>query len=348
MKLSQRNVNGLGPPEGKTDHYFWDDEIKGFALRLRSDGGRLRRSWVVLYRFKGRQRKRKIGDFPKLTAEQARAEAKRVLAEVELGRDPQSEREAQRQNSAKTLIATVNVYLGMKEMRVERGEYRAASLYVTRLYLTGKRYFGPLHNMLLTDVTVADVARRVNAIIKDSGTITASRARAALRAFFVWCMQQGLMGDKPYNPVAATANPGDAASRDLVLSDIELAEIWRALDDDDFGKIVKLLILTAQRRSEIGGLRWSEIDRDAGTIMLPKTRTKNGHAHYWPITPSAAAILDSIPQVVGRDFLFGQRSSTGFAGWVRTSEALRDRLEGKLEGKSAVWTLHDLRRSVAT
>ena len=348
MKLSAKSVAGLKLPEGKIDHYYWDDDLKGFALRLRNDGGRLRRSWVVVYRFKGRPRKRKIGDFEKLTADQARARATADLAKVVLGQDPQSERDAQRQNSAKTLIATANAYLDLKQMRVERDQYRPASLYVTKLYLTDKRYFGPLHNMPLTDITVADIAMRLNAVERDSGTVSASRARAALRAMYVWAMQQGLMGPQPYNPVANTKNPGDATPRDLVLSDTELVEIWRACDDDAFGKIVKLLTLTACRRSEIGGLRWGEIDRDAGTITLPKARTKNKHEHTLPITPSMAAILDSIPQMVGRDFLFGERSATGFGGWVRAIEALRDRLAGKLKDKSAGWNLHDIRRSVAT
>jgi len=343
MKLSQRNVVGLTLPDGERDKNFWDDELKGFGFRLRSNG---RGSWIVQYRFKGRQRKRKIGDYAKITADKARAEATRVLAEVALGRDPQSEREAQR--SAKTLIAVATAYLDMKEMQVERGQYRAASLYVTRLYLTGKQYFGPLHNVPLTDITVADVALRVNAINRDSGTITASRARAALRAFYVWAMQQGLMGPQPYNPVAATENPGDVRPRDLVLSDLELAEIWRATDDGDFGKIVKLLMLTACRRSEIGGLKWSEVDRDAGTITLPSERVKNGHAHSLPITSSMAAIFDSVPHIAGRDHLFGERSATGFAGWVRAKQALDDRLTGKLENKSAAWSLHDIRRSVST
>jgi integrase len=88
-------------------------------------------------------------------------------------------------------------------------------------------------------------------------------------------MRQGLMGPTPYNPASVTENPDARLSRDRVLKDTELAAIWRACKDDDFGRIVRLLICTACRREEIGGLRWGEIDRDAGTITLPKERVKN-------------------------------------------------------------------------
>src|SRR5262249_20268222 len=111
-----------------------------------------------------------------------------------------------------------------------------------------------------------------------------------------------------------------------------------------FGKIVRLLILTACRREEIGGLRWSEVDRANGTITLPKERVKNNHEHILPLTPLALAIIDSVPEVVGRKHLFGDRSTTGFTMWY---EGKHNDLDHRL-GKIAPWNLHDIRRSVAT
>jgi integrase len=145
------------------------------------------------------------------------------------------------------------------------------------------------------------------------------------------------------NPVAATEDPGPAQARDRVLSDSEIAAIWRAAGDDAFGKIVKLLVLTACRREEIGGLKWSEIDRNNATITLPASRVKNGHEHTLPLTTLALEIIGSIEQVVGRDHLFGDRSLNGFTGWGAAKDDLDDRLD-----KITEWRLHDLRRSVAT
>jgi integrase len=289
----------------------------------------------------------KIGDGAKLNADQARQAAKKALAAITLGRDPQAERETERANGSRTLRSVATEFLEMKALQVERGEYRASSYRVTRLYLTGK-YFAPLHASAITDITVADVAGRLNVINRESGTVTAGRARSALSSLFAWAMRQGYMGPNPHNPVAVTENPDDGASRDLVLSDVELAHVWRAAGDDAFGKVVRLLILTGARREEIGGLKWSEIDRDAGTITLPKERTKNRREHVLAITPLAAQIIDTIPHLVDRDYLFGARSTNGFNGWNAAKKALDERLAGKLKGKSAGFRLHDLRRSVAT
>jgi integrase len=350
MKLTQKSAAALKLPQGKDDHIEWDDDLAGFGIRLRRSGnGSVRKSWVVQYRPRGKAKQRRSSyAFEKVTAEAARLRAKQELAEVTMGRDPRGEQETERQKGSRTLIAAANAYLEMKELQVQRGEYRASSFRVTKLYLTGKDYFGSLHRMPLADVTVSDIALRINTINKNSGTATASRARAALRSMYVWAMQQGFMGANPHNPVAATRNPGDAQSRDLVLSDIELAEVYRAAGDDSFGQIVRLLVLTGQRREEIGGLKFSEIDRDAGTITLPKERTKNRHENVLPITPSVARILDSVPQAVGRDHVFGDRSATGFTAWGAAKKRLDDRLAGKLKGKSVGWRLHDLRRSLAT
>jgi integrase len=127
------------------------------------------------------------------------------------------------------------------------------------------------------------------------------------------------------------------------LNDNELTAIWHACKDDDFGRIVRLLILTACRREEIGGLRWSEIDWENGAITLPKERVKNKHGHVLPLTPLALEIIHSIPEQVGRNHLFGDRSETGFTTWYVAKHDLENRL-----GKIAPWNLHDIRRSVAT
>jgi integrase len=127
-----------------------------------------------------------------------------------------------------------------------------------------------------------------------------------------------------------------------VLSDSELAAIWRACKDDDYGRIIRLLILTAARRAEIGGIAWSEIDLERGTWTLPAERSKNGRAHTLPLMPVALDIIKSVPQMVSRDQLFGARSQDGFASWDKGKTAL-DQRSGVTN-----WTPHDIRRSVAT
>ena len=291
------------------------------------------------YRVKGRTRRFKIGDYPTIKADQTRAKATEMLAKITLGIDPQGDKENERRNASHTLRAVADDYLAMKRLAVDEGTYRANSYRVCSLYLTKPMYFGPLHKVAISDITLADVAARLTAIRLNSGTPTAGRARSALSSCFVWAMRQGYV---QHNPVIGSENPDNSPSRDRVLKDTELAAIWRACGDDDFGRIVRLLILTACRREEIGGLKWNEIDRDNGTITLPKERVKNKHEHTLPLTPLALDIISSIPERVGREYLFGDHS-VGFTVWNVAKKELDKRLD-----KIAPWKLHDLRRSVAT
>jgi len=176
-----------------------------------------------------------------------------------------------------------------------------------------------------------------------------------LSAFFAWAVREGLL---EINPVAGTGKADEGGSRERVLSDAELAEVWAALGEDQFGDIVRLLILTAQRREEIGGLRWSEIDFERGVIVLPPQRTKNNREHVVPLAPPAMAILKRQPRrkVDGgrpRDLIFGHGQG-GFSAWSDCKENLDRRLlvarrDAESKAKSMDdWRLHDLRRTGAT
>jgi integrase len=127
-----------------------------------------------------------------------------------------------------------------------------------------------------------------------------------------------------------------------VLTDAELTAIWRACGDDDFGRIVRLLILLGARRQEVGGMRMrSELDLDRGTWTLPAERSKNGRAHTLPLLPMALAIIDAVPKMATRDQLFGVRAD-GYTQWEDGKAAL-DKRSGVTD-----WVLHDIRRTVAT
>ena len=109
-----------------------------------------------------------------------------------------------------------------------------------------------MHKLGINEVTRAHVAQRLAVIREETSDVTAGRARAALAAFFTRSMQEGLCES---NPTIGTRPQAEKPQRDRVLSDDELRAIWNACQDDDFGRAVKLLILTGARRSEVGGLR---------------------------------------------------------------------------------------------
>ena len=117
------------------------------------------------------------------------------------------------------------------------------------------------------------------------------------------------------NPVIATNDPAAGIlPRERVLSDRELATIWKACADDDFGRIVKLLMSTGCRREEIGALKWNETDLDTGVMTIPGTRTKNGRTLELTLPPLALNILRSTPRRPERDYVFGSRGGA-FSAW---------------------------------
>jgi integrase len=334
VKLDAQTVADLTLPAGKTDQIFFDDDLPGFGFRIRAGG---RRTFIAQYRVRGRTRRQTIG--ARLNAEEARKAARRILAAVEMGGDPQADKIASRLKAARTLKAVAANYLAAKKTELRPASYRGAELYLQR-----GAYFAALHPVAISDVTLEDVATCVSAVARDHGSSSAKLARSYLSRMFGWAMGEGLC---TANPVVGTNKPQTPTSRERVLSNTEIAAIWNATGaGSDYARIIRLLLLTGARREEIGGLRWSEVDLDRATITLPKERTKNEHAHIIALTEPVLEILkgarDEQPQE--RVFVFGAGGAAGFSRWAHNKQIL----DGVLGAGVTPWRLHDLRRTMAT
>jgi integrase len=342
MKLTQASIERLALPAGKSEAIIFDDDVPGFGLRLRAGGSR---TFIVQYALGGRQRRMTIGTPKILDAAKARQTARNLLAKVRLGHDPAAERtEARVRASDEPLGAIIGRFLARQERRLRPRSYIDARRYL-------ERYWKPLHGLHVAGISRADVAARLGKIASEHGLVSADRARAVLSSFFAWAIGEGLCDT---NPVIGTNKHFDGArSRDRVLTDRELAVIWKALPDSDYGAIVRLLILTGQRREEIGALRWSEVDLEGREIALPPARTKNNRPHDVALSKPALAILQSRPARAGRDFVFGDGPRArngrppgpedGFQGWSHCKAIL-----DKQTSSMGAWRLHDVRRTVAT
>lgn len=272
----------------------------------------------------------------------ARREAKRLLGLVADGKDPADEKAQAALQAADTLRKIADAYLVTAKL-----QHRPRTYYEVKRYLLVA--WKPLHNVSVHAITRRHVAARVTELTASSGATSAARARVWLSAMFNWAIREGL--EIPANPVHGTNRPADGGPRKRVLADAELAAIWRSCADDDYGRIIRLLILTAQRREEIGGLRWDEVRSGvdgatllpSASLLLPPDRTKNKREHLLPLSPQALALLP--PGREGNAFVFGNR---GFStSWSREKAAL-DRRIAVAGSRLAPWTVHDIRRSVAT
>src|SRR5262245_24620005 len=293
MKINAKTIAQLptSPDQHKADVIYFDDDMPGFGIRFRRSGDRIRKSWVVQYRHAGATRRMLLGS-DVLGAEQARAAAKKLLAKVALGEDPQGDKTERRHRDTHTLLALVTDYVAWKEGTAAR----PATMSETRRYLLDARDLGALHGMPLDRVARRDVAAQILRIAKVHGAVTSSRARTCLSSAFTWAMQNGLA---EMNPVVGTLAPQGAKPRERVLDDGELAAVWREAGDDDFGRIVRLLMLTGQRRTEVGAMTHAEVDRDRCTWTIPAGRTKNGRTHTLPLSALAMSVIESVPERVG-------------------------------------------------
>jgi integrase len=335
INLNRATVATLELVAGKTETIWWDDTLTGFALRIRVDAaGKVQRTYVAQYRFNGQTRKPKLGD--ELPVDAARRKAEKLFAQVLLGTDPAAEKEAAKIEAQKlTFSGAVQLYLDQKAKEVRSNSYKPA-----KLYLTGAKYFPTLHKMRLDKITRSDIAHRLDSICTESGAPTAGQARAHLSSLFSWGIERCYCRE---NPVIGTATfEGAKRKRNRVLSDDELRTVWNACNmESDFGRIVRLMILTGCRRQEIGGLRWSEFDDfDAGIVTIPGERTKNHLPLMLTLPAMAMDIIRSVPRRIGRDHLFGERAA-GFVTWGHAKKAFGVVFD-------TAWTLHDIRRTLST
>ena len=332
------DIERLALPAGVNDRIVFDAALPGFGLRLR-DGGK--RTWVVQYRVGTKQRRVTLGTVETLNADEARKRAKSALSTVHLGHDPQLEKAEARAQSAVTLGSIVERYLK------ERAAKRLKPKTLTEVTRSLRKHWKPLHAIPLTKVMRFDIAGQLGRIAKERGPIAANRSRSYLSTLYAWTIAEGLADA---NPVVGTNKAAEEISRDRVLSDEELRLVWScAGESDDYGAIIRLLILTGQRREEVGAMRWGELDFDKRLWRIVAERTKNGLPHEVPLSADATKVLKAHGGRDGRDLVFGSREGP-FQGWGNAKSALEGRIRAKLGEKSGLkpWRLHDLRRTVAT
>jgi integrase len=330
-KFTQASIARIVIPNGKSEHIEFDENMPGFGVRVRAGDKHQHRTFIAQYKIGAKHRRVTLGNVAKVSLDTAKTEAKKIFGAVASGKDPANHKAEARKAASHTLDATVTAYLEAKASELKPRTYAE-----TKRHL--ETHWKPLHGLALASIGRANVAAQVREIAKDSGPIAANRARASLSAMFRWAIGEGLCDE---NPVIGTNKQEESGPRERALEDAEVARVWLAASDNDYGRIVRLLVLTGCRRAEIGSLQWGEIDLEARTITLPAARTKNHQEHVVPLSDAAIVILKTIPQRAGREFVFGEGKG-GFSGWSKSKTAL------DMAAKMKNWTLHDLRRTLRT
>lgn len=205
------------------------------------------------------------------------------------------------------------------------------------------------------DISRKDVVARLSEIASET-PVQANRVLANVRKMFNWAIGQDIVQANPAYRVPA---PGKETSRDRVLNSSEIKAFWEAAGSlgYPFAPVLRLLLLTAQRREEVGGMRNGELDFDRGIWVVPRERAKNGIANLVPLTSAVAGILKGLPRKPGKaGYVFTTTGKTSVSGWTKAKARLDAAMAASLrkngilaEGEEVEhWVLHDLRRTATT
>lgn len=324
------------------------------------------KSWCIRYRYGGRPRKLTLGSYPLVDIVKARQRAKDALEAIERGEDPGAEKKAlkglQHQPAADRDAFGVLIRLFFHHHAIPRTRSWRETARLLGLQVDDKKS-EPGKPPVFVDVPdrisarwaerpVTAIRRRdIIALLDQSkargATTTANRELSALSRFFSWCCERDILDA---SPVFGIRKPAPENRRERVLSDDELALVWKAavVEAFPFGDLVRLLILTAQRRIEVAGMSRSEFNGTVRSWNLPGERTKNKRPHVVPLGDAAIEIIDGVPKFAGGDHLFGMSGRGPFSGFSRAKAALDAQMAKIAQAEIKPWTLHDLRRTAAT
>jgi integrase len=327
----------------------YDEALKGFGVTAGTSGSA---SYFVEYKLGGRgspSRRMTLGKHGTLTADEARKIAKAELFQVAQGIDVAwQKREDRSKLKADTLRDAASMYLDLdaKDTRYWR-ETRA---------IFEREVYPSLGRRAVASIMKGELSGLVDAKAKASPS-SARQLFLRLRPVFSWAEQRGLIAASPFTGLRAPKSP---KARDRLLTGEEIKAFWQAASEEGwpFENVFKLLLLTAQRREEVAGMHWNEIDLNTNVWTIAKERCKNGKAHTVDLSGDALTLIKSIRNEPG--LVFSTTRDTPVSGFSKAKKRIDQRmgelLGGAIDpntgdivgGKYQPWRTHDLRRTAAS
>lgn len=331
QRLTDKLVKELPlPAAGNRVHY--DDEIRGFGIRVTAKGAR---AFILNYRIKGRERRYTIGEFGSWKTVAARQEAKALKVRVDRGDDPLGEEQAERKapTVAELCERFEREYLPRRRPLTQRDYARAIKNDILPV----------LRNKKVADVSYADLDNLHRKITERGSPYSANRAIAVASKMFAQAIKWKWRPDNP----AKGIERNDEQPRARYLTGDELKRLAAALakhDDNDAANIIRLLLFSGARRMEAMSARWAQFDLDAGTWTKPGSTTKQKTLHHVPLSSAALTLLRQLraDAPIDAEFVFPGRDKGHRVeikrNWARICK------DAQLEGVR----VHDLRHTYAS
>ena len=330
--LTKRVIDNLNP--SPTRYVVWDSSLAGFGARV-SPSGRI--NYIARYRVGRRQREITLGRHGPMTPAEARAAAMSVLGDAGRGVDVLANRrraEAAAENSF-TVAEALDVYARDHLARLRQGREAERAL---------RRELATMANVQISDLSSADIARLLSQK-RRTAPVMANRLRDYVSGWATWMRDHGVIVHD-FVPPKRRADRAVETSRERVLTDDELRRVWlvATATPRPWGPWFRLLIMTGQRRREVAGMCWCEIDLKHRTWVLPSTKTKNAKQHVVHLSAPALAALNEMAatRIDSCDFVFSKTGTSPISGFSKA--------KARIDAASGVknWRIHDLRRTLVS
>ena len=354
MRLTEKVISELALEPGRKDKLVADDDVPGLYIRVTPGG----RSFLVQATINGAKKRIPLGRHGALTLAAARAAARSRMGEVAQGRDPAAERKAKRLAVVAEREADRLTLEALLESWSELGLVKRRESYRREAVRALSVAFTPHLNRRADRLSRAAAVAVLDELAKQGKVAMASRTAAYGRALFNWAQKRGTLANNPFASLPGISGP---EARDRVLTDGEITLVWRAAGTLGwpFGPIVRLLLLTGQRRDEVAGMAWSEVSADGAVWTIPKERAKNGKAHVVHLSPEARAVLAEVPRIKGQALVFSTNGKTAPSGFSKAVARLNTLIEAERAEAAAQaeedapaplpgWRLHDFRRTLVS
>jgi integrase len=352
-KLTDRFLSSFRVEPPRKDRLAFDTECPGLGVRATARGTH---SFIVQWTDPATKRKVRepIGVWGSITIEQARTAARARLGDVAKGVDIVADRRRRKAEAEaerlENMLSVETLFADWTKLHLVDRRPRYAKEAVRALKLAFRDYLKRPAARLERESVVAEIDK----LRKRKKFSTADRVIAYGRACYSWAQKRGKVTGNPFLSLPISSA---RTQRDHVLDD---ATTWDAFDaaetlGDPFGPFYQVAILTLQRRSEVAGMRWSEISKDSKKWTIPGPRMKNGRPHDVHLTQAALDVLERIPVQKDVDLVFSTTGTTPISGFTKAKREL-DGAIVKLRKKTAEqvgakaadlipWRLHDVRRT---
>jgi len=325
--LTDTKIAALKAPQsGQEEHA--DTRVIGLRLRIGKKG---RKAWILRKRIGKTVINRKLGDYPAMSLAAARKAAEAFLDT--LGRE-------NTKDAAKAIAAIDRTFGEVAKLWIDTVAKKKNASWKLQERRLEMHVFPHWRDRKIAGITRKDVS---NLLAPIEGIVLPNRVLATIRPVFTFAVKEEYIPASP----ASLQDKIKEEPRDRVLKMDELVRIWNAapLCGWPFGHLVRLLMLTGQRRNEVAEMKWVEVSQDDATWIIPKERTKARRAHLVPLSGPALAMLESCPRM--GEYVLSSDGRTHVGGFSKGKQALDTYLSATGEPMEP-WRLHDLRRSCAT